>query len=201
MNKAASVWCFMWFWPCFDVCGSDEPIIGGPCDGCEYVFSGMPQELSSEARIAPAGEPGESMVITGTVRSQAGAPAENIIVYAYQTNAKGRYPRGKTRHGRLRAWVKTDGSGEYRFYTVRPGSYPGRDIAQHVHMHVIEPGKATYYISDVLFLDDPLLSAEDRRRAKRARGGNGLSRPTRDADGVWQVRRDIILGQNIPDYK
>ena len=52
-----------------------------------------------------------------------GAPAAGIIVYAYQTDATGIYPRGSTRHGRLRGWVRTDEAGRYRFDTIRPGAY------------------------------------------------------------------------------
>jgi protocatechuate 3,4-dioxygenase beta subunit len=30
-----------------------EPIVGGPCEGCEAVFEGVPEHLVSRARIAP----------------------------------------------------------------------------------------------------------------------------------------------------
>jgi len=61
-------------------------------------------------------------------------------------------------------------------------------------MHMIEPGKATYWIDDIVFEDDPLLSA----RARRHRGGRGVVRPERDAYGTWHVRRDIALRLNVP---
>ena len=67
-------------------------------------------------------------------------------------------------------------------------------------MHVIERGKATYYIDDVIFADDPLLTAEHRKRMRRGRGGYGESHPKRNAQGVWLVRRDITLGEKIPGY-
>ena len=88
-------------------CSADEPIIGGPCEGCEHVFVGLPDTLSWRARIAPGDEPGEALVIEGTVRTPDGNPAAAIIVYAYQTDANGIYPRGTTRHGSLRAWTRT----------------------------------------------------------------------------------------------
>ena len=40
---------------------ADEPVIGGPCEGCELVFVGKPEELAPETRIAAADEPGEPM--------------------------------------------------------------------------------------------------------------------------------------------
>lgn len=177
-----------------------EPIVGGPCEGCEHVFVGMPERPEAQARIARADEAGEPLIIEGTVRSADGAAADGIIVYAYHTDAGGVYPPGKTAHGRLRGWARTDADGYYRFDTIRPGPYPGRDTPQHVHMHVIEPGKATYYIDDIVFDDDPLLTAAQRRRYGRARGGDGLAHPEKDAHGVWHVRRDITLGEAVPGY-
>lgn len=187
--------------PGWGTCDAREPIIGGPCDGCEIVFEGMPEALGSQARIAPAREPGEPLVIEGTVRTARGAPADGIIVYAYHTDASGVYPRSATRHGRLRGWARTDASGHYRFATIRPGAYPGRDIPRHVHMHVIEPGRGAYYIDDVVFEDDPLLTPAYRERMRRGRGGQGITRPEKDGAGLWHVRRDILLGSNIPGYQ
>ncbi len=180
--------------------GARERVVGLPCEGCEDVFAGMPAEILPHARIAPADEPGEALGIGGVVTDTAGKPAPGIIVYAYQTDANGIYPEADTRHGRLRGWARTDAEGRYRFDTIRPASYPGTTIPQHVHMHVIEPGRCTYYIEDVLFDDDPNLGARDRERARNGRGGSGVAVPARDDAGVWHVTRDIRLGANIPGY-
>lgn len=184
-----------------------EPVVGLPCEGCEAVFEGLPATLSAEGRIAPAGEPGRPLRITGTVFTAAGEPAPGIIVYAYQTNAQGVYPpderhRGTAarHHGRLRGWVRTDAQGRYAFDTVRPGGYPRSDLPEHVHLHVIEPGRCTYYIDDVLFGDDPRLTAAKKAELILGRGGSGLAAPTLDREGVQVVRRDIHLGRNIPGY-
>jgi protocatechuate 3,4-dioxygenase beta subunit len=190
-----------------DAAPAREPVVGLPCEGCEAIFSGMPDKIPSEARIGPLGQLGEPMHISGTVFDAAGRPAPGIVVYAYQTDADGLYPpdesrRGQpaARHGRLRAWAKTDSHGEYAFDTIRPGGYPGTGIPQHVHMHVLEPGRCTYYIDDLLFTDDPRLTAQQRASHERGRGGSGIATPTRGADGLWSVRRDIRLGESIPGY-
>ena len=94
----------------------------------------------------------------------------------------------------------TDSLGHYRFITIRPGHYPQRNAPQHVHMHVIEPGFCTYYIASIHFDDDPLLSDATRRSEDAGRGGSGLTHPTRGADSVWHVRRDIQLGAGVPGY-
>jgi protocatechuate 3,4-dioxygenase, beta subunit len=172
-----------------------EPVLGGPCEGCEWVFDDQPAKLSSRARIAPPDEPGVPMVIEGVVTRAGGAPAGGIIVYAYHTDATGIYPPAGNRHGRLRGWAVTDAQGRYRFDTIRPGAYPGRSIPQHVHMHVIEPGRGTYYIDELRFTDDPLITDANRRTDER--GGKGLVTPEKRGDG-WYARRDIALGLNIP---
>lgn len=177
-----------------------EPIIGGPCEGCENVFKGIPADIKSVSRIAPEGEKGEALVVEGTVRNAEGNSVEGIIIYAYQTDAGGIYPKSDTRHGALRGWIKTDKDGSFRFDTIRPGSYPNTRNPQHIHLHVIEPGKATYYIDDIMFDDDPLLTREARQQMNRGRGGPGIAHPERDDEGVWHVRRDIILGKEISGY-
>ena len=183
-----------------------EPVVGLPCDGCEAVFEGMPTTIASASRIGAAGEPGEPMRIEGVVRDKAGRPAAGVVVYAYQTNAKGIYPAANTasamanRHGLLRGWAKTDANGRYRFDTIRPGGYPSTTIPQHVHMHIIEPGRATYYIDEMVFTDDPRLTPEQRKAHTIGRGGTAVVTPKRDAGGTWVVARDIALGEAIPGY-
>ena len=186
--------------------GVREPVVGLPCEGCEAVFEGMPATLRSQARIAPEGSPGQPMVVTGRVFARDGKPRAGIVIYAYQTDAGGVYPRPKASHGRasdrhgaLRGWAVTDAEGRYRFDTIRPGSYPSRDTPEHIHLHVIERGCATYYIDDLMFTDDPLATPALLRAHHAGRGGNGLVTPSR-ANGGWQAVRDIRLGEGIAGY-
>jgi protocatechuate 3,4-dioxygenase, beta subunit len=187
-----------------------ERLVGGPCDGCEAVFQGRPRRIGTSARIAGPDEKGEPLVLEGTVTDAAGRAAPGIIVYAYHTDAGGEYPRvdrpgepAASRHGRLRGFARTDSAGRYRFETIRPAAYPGREVPQHVHMHVLEPGRCHYYIDDVLFTDDPLLT-ERQRSAHPGRGGSGIvtARRARSPSGAqaWTARRDIRLGAGIDDY-
>jgi protocatechuate 3,4-dioxygenase beta subunit len=170
------------------------------CEGCEAIHDRSHDGLSWETTIPPPGEPGNRMVVSGRVfRPDGRTPAPNVIVYAYHTNAAGVYPPtpGDTRvwarrHGYLRGWTRTNANGEYRFVTMRPGTYPNRSDPAHIHMIVKEPDRREYWIDEIVFTDDPLVDARYRTRAEN-RGGNGIVTPTRDASGTWQVRRDIIL--------
>lgn len=184
-----------------------EPIVGLPCEGCEGVFEGLPDSLQSSARIAPEGTPGQAMRIVGIVRDKQGEPVAGVIVYAYHTDAEGLYPpndefknQAAYRHGVLRGWAKTDEKGRYRFDTIRPAGYPDTVIPAHVHMHVVEVGRCTYYIDDLLFEDDPRLTEQMRKELTLGRGGSGITSPVRDKGGNWTVTRDITLGEKIPGY-
>jgi len=180
--------------------------VGGPCDGCEAIYEGMPKELSSHTRIAAEGEPGEPMEIGGILyRVDGKTPARDVVLYVYHTDAAGYYSPGSNatglarRHGHLRAWMKSGSDGAYRFETIRPAPYPNRNIPAHVHAIVKEPDTNEYWIDDYYFEDDPLVTADVKARNEN-RGGSGVIALTK-RNGVWHGRRDIVLGRNVPDYR
>lgn len=183
------------------------PVVGRACEGCEAALHGMPSALGGRLRLAAPDEAGERLLLHGRVLDRRGTPVEGIVLYVYQTDASGVYPAvddaaidgTARRHGRLRGWVRSEADGGYRIETVRPGTYPGTDIPQHIHVHVIEPGCATYFIDDVLFDDDPWLTAAARRQLVRGAGGDGIVRAIRGVDG-WVAQRDVVLGRAIPRY-
>lgn len=166
------------------------------CEGCEAIHEHSFDDLKWKTTITTDGEP---LVLDGTVYLPDGkTPAADIIVYAYHTNPEGVYPtRGDEtgwarRHGFMRGWVKTDADGRYRFRTIRPGSYPGRSAAAHIHMTVKEPDRREYWIDEIVFEDDPLVDAAYRRHVQN-RGGSGIIALERSPDGTWTGTRDIIL--------
>jgi protocatechuate 3,4-dioxygenase beta subunit len=180
--------------------------VGSYCEGCEAIYEGLPSQLNWETRIAPASEPGEPMEASGRIYQPDGkTPAPGVILYAYHTDARGIYPPAPgasghaRRHGRLRGWIKTNAKGEYKFVTVKPASYPNRNIPSHVHLIVKEPDKNEYYIDDFEFDDDSLLTPQERARRRKV-GGSGIVRLSKSAGGVWLARRDIILGLNVQNY-
>lgn len=186
-----------------------QPVItvGDGCEGCELIYEGMPDDMSWETVIASPSEPGERMEINGIVYGSDGTtPAPDIILYLYHTDAEGYYSpspdstSGRTRHGHLRGWMKTNRGGEYRFSTIRPAPYPNGIDPAHIHAIIREPGRSEYYIDDYLFEDDPLLTSENRSRHSN-RGGTGIVQLTKGSDGVWRGKRDIILGLNVPGYR
>jgi protocatechuate 3,4-dioxygenase beta subunit len=62
-----------------------------------------------------------------------------------------------------------------------------------------EPGLSPYYVDEILFDDDPILTTRERSRQEN-RGGSAIVKTTVSADGMQVIKRDIVLGKNIPDY-
>jgi protocatechuate 3,4-dioxygenase beta subunit len=182
-----------------------ERKVGDPCEDCELMFAGMPSTLSWKTKLAPDDEPGERMIISGTIFKRDGkTPARDVILYVYQTDNRGLYSSAPNqtvakRHGHLRGWVKTDAQGRYEFSTIRPASYPNSQSPQHIHPIIKEPGLSLYWIDEFVFDDDPFLTEQEKAKQEK-RGGSGVIKLTKNSDGVWIGKRDIILGLNIPNY-
>jgi len=196
LGASTTVACVLLLLACGPVVADGESALPD-CEWCGATEA--PEELSWQSRIAPEGEEGEPLVVTGTVYEADGeTPAAGVVIYAYHTDAEGIYRKegGETgnalRHGLLRGWVESDEDGRYRFDTIRPASYPDSSIAQHVHMSVLPPGGEETWINSVKFTDDPLLTPSERRQRPH-RGGPGLVTPERDESGTWHAQRDIVL--------
>ena len=194
----------------FSACGqtpeSTQIHVGGPCEGCEAIYEYGDRNLISVDTLPGFDHNKPQLIITGTVfQKDERTPAENVIIYIYHTNREGVYETFSNetgwaeRHGSYRGWVKTGPDGKYRFYTFRPASYPGTEIPEHIHMTVKEPTTNEYYIESIQFSDDPFLTESERSRL-RQRGGSGIVTP-RERRGMLHVNRNIILGENIPDYE
>ncbi|NJN41042.1 MAG: intradiol ring-cleavage dioxygenase [Flammeovirgaceae bacterium] len=172
------------------------------CEGCEAIYEGT--ATSSSIQIAPKGEPGEPLNISGIVYESDGrTPAKDIILYVYHTNHKGIYPtRGNEkgwgkRHGYLRGWLITNEKGQYEINTIKPAQYPSRTDAAHIHVTVKEPNRKEYWIDEIVFSDDPLVN-DTYRQEQFNRGGSGIV-TLRKIQNTWTGTHNIILAP--PDSK
>ena len=169
------------------------------CEGCEATLEVDAKNLSWSTRIGEVEEPGEPLVLTGTVfQSDGRTAAAGVMIYAHQTDATGMYPGGgpdlpgSARDGRLRAWVTTGEDGRYRFETIKPAPYPAMTMPAHIHLYVREPERRPYYIDDVVFAGEMLVDDAYRSR-QELRGGSGIVTLERDPEGRWLARRNIVL--------
>lgn len=177
------------------------------CEGCE-AFDESPQpfdKLGNLVWLPDWNDKGPKLAVNGVVYKADGkTPAPGVVIYIYHTDQKGIYPTRGTekgwdkRHGYLRGWMRTNEKGEYKFFTLKPASYPGRTAPAHIHVFIKEPSKKAYWIDDYLFDDDPILTQAERTRL-RNRGGSGILK-TKQAEEILKAERHIILGKNVSEY-
>jgi protocatechuate 3,4-dioxygenase, beta subunit len=192
-------------------CSQSQPkkdrLVGDGCEGCEAALEYGKKKLTSVDTLPDFHEAGPKMEVSGTIfKSDGKTPAKDVILYIYHTDQKGEYPtRGDEtgwgkRHGYIRGWIKTGADGKYKFYTLRPAAYPGRQNPEHIHPTIKEPGIQPYWIDEYLFDDDPILTQRERE-SQPGRGGKGIIKTTRNGNGMQVAKRDIILGLNVPGYE
>lgn len=185
----------------------ESELVGGGCDGCELMYIGMPEQLSSVDTSLGWYEKGQKLIITGTVFHLDGkTPAKDVILYYWQTDNNGLYignPNMDNRakaHGRIRGWVQTTSEGKYSIHTIRLAPYPNDKLPAHIHLSVKEPDIANeYYTEDIHFDDDKLLLPHLKKYPQQNRGGSGIVRVLLQ-DSLQIAEHDIVLGLNIPNY-
>ncbi|HEY7547229.1 MAG TPA: hypothetical protein VID27_20210 [Blastocatellia bacterium] len=161
------------------------------------VCSGQAPQIAdknapSRVTIAAKEEPGERIIVTGTVYDAEGKPLEGVSVYVYHTDANGYYTPGSNdnRNPRLRGYMRTDREGRYEFSTIRPGPYPNSRIPAHIHYVVTAPGYRER-VFEIVFEGDPFI--DDRIRADAKKEDSGFSiRPLERGDTLRCVQ-DIKL--------
>ena len=120
--------------------------------------------------IAPTGVPGERITIRGRMSDGDGKPINDGVLEIWQADAQGKYAHPE--HGQktvaanaFRGFgrVLTDGSGVFRFTTIKPGPVAGpdgRQQAPHLVVTVFMRGMLRHLITRMYFPDEPLNEAD-----------------------------------------
>ncbi len=172
------------------------PFAGSTLAKEDAPFPPPPKDVSSVAKLVSENEPGEKLVVTGTVyNSDRKTPLPDFILYVYQTDATGVYNKadGNWQRPRIRGWVKTDKNGRYELRTIKPGSYPGSRNPAHIHVIVKPPDGEPTWIDDFLFAGDPFLSEQQNARPNEEDAFCHIMKIERDGDGTLHCKRDIIV--------
>jgi protocatechuate 3,4-dioxygenase, beta subunit len=156
-----------------------------------------PEGAPSTAAVAPANEPGQRLEVKGVVYAADGrTPLPRASVYVYQTDARGYYRPDDAmgnRDPRLKALLRTDAAGRYSFTTIRPGSYPGTRVPQHIHYEVGAGGHGSR-VFEIVFDDDPFVDDEIRRRAAQPGSVYSLRRVVQGPGAIGHIEQDVVLG-------
>jgi protocatechuate 3,4-dioxygenase beta subunit len=158
-----------------------------------------PLNPSWQIKMVGADEPGEPLLISGTVFEPGGAtPAKGITLYVYHTDARGLYSNEVARGGqqfkpRLRGWMRTGNDGKYEFRTIKPASYPNTQLPAHIHVSVSGPGYPEYWIDTYWFEGDPFINAEQRSHLTGRGGFPSILALKRDEQGLLKGSRHIRL--------
>jgi protocatechuate 3,4-dioxygenase beta subunit len=183
--------------------------IGGRCEDCEAIleYESRSKSLTWVDTLPDFNDAGPKLEITGTIFKRDGkTPAANVILYIYHTDQSGEYPKKEgakgsaSQHGYIRGWIKTNTDGKYKFYTLKPGAYPGGGNPAHIHPIILEDARQVYWIDEYLFDNDPILTDKIRQQ-QPGRGGSGILKTKADRNGMLVARRNIVLGLNIPGYE
>ena len=119
-----------------------------------------PAGAPSTGRLAPEGEPGQALTISGVVVATDGSPVSGASLYVYQTDHEGYYgvkPASDNRNPRLKLFLRSDARGAWSFSTIKPGSYPNSRVPPHVHFEVAAQGRAPK-IFEIVFEGDPFVT-------------------------------------------
>ena len=164
--------------------------------GTALTHSGKNSAGSWRATICSDKEPGEPLIVSGTIYAPDGrTPMEGISLFVYQTDATGVYTTsgGDNRNTRLHGSMRSNAEGKYEFRTIKPGSYPGSTNPAHIHAYVSGPGYPEYWIDEFHFDDDRFISDEQKRKAAMLNSFSPILKLTRGSDGILRGVRDIKL--------
>ena len=164
-----------------------------PCSKCV-----APPTMSPHITIADEDEPGERLVMSGTIfQSDGKTPVPGVVLYVYHTDNAGYYNKDDDPYNpRLRGWMKTGPDGKYEFRTIKPAPYPRRDTPAHIHAQIYSDKITEYAIDEYWFEGDPLINDSQKKKLLTGRGGfNSIIKLSRDSGGVLHGVRDIKLDQ------
>ena len=153
----------------------------------------------SKITVVPEGEPGEPLIISGTIFAPDGhTPLAGMSLWVYQTDATGHYSAlrdsgGDNRNTRLHGLMQTNGEGRYEFRTIKPAPYPGRTNPAHIHAYVSGPEYPEYWIDEYLFEGDPFITEEMRQKFGGKGSFSSILKLTRGDDGILRGVRDIVV--------
>jgi len=158
--------------------------------------------------IAPKDAAGERVTVHGRVVDGDGKLVTDSVIEIWQADAEGRYAHPEGAKGQPAAFrgfgrILTDGKGEFRFSTIKPGRVPGPDgalQAPHLVVTVFMRGLLKHLLTRIYFPGDPA-NAEDPvlklvpagRRDTLIAAASGSDKSALEWNVVVQVPRETVF--------
>jgi protocatechuate 3,4-dioxygenase beta subunit len=161
-------------------------------------------------RHCPHPPQGERIIVAGRVLDEDGRPVPHTLVEVWQANGAGRYRHSADNHqapldpnflGAGRAM--TDGGGNYRFVSIKPGAYPWRNHHNawrpaHIHFSLFGPAFVSRLVTQMYFPNDPLLPLDPILQSipdqqARARLVSAFDLSVAEQEWALGYRFDIVL--------
>ena len=156
-------------------------------------------------RLAAEDEPGDRLVVRGTVRDPGGEPLAGATLDIWQADADGRYSgfHPDAKPGNLRGRTTTGDDGSFEIHTVVPAPYMiphrgptgrllellGRHPWRPAHIHLIASREGYRTLTtQVYFEGDPYLDSDSVTAARPE-----LAFPLQDADDGKSLAFDVTL--------
>ncbi len=151
-----------------------------PTPGQPIAFQPIPNPaLAADVVLADATEPGERLVISGTVyAADCTTPLAGALLELWQANADGEYTD-------LEGMLMTDDGGHYHIDTIMPGLY---GAPAHIHARIYHP-RAQPVETELTFAGDPNLPADTSGFAVIPLGRTADAAASGKLHGRW----DIVL--------
>ncbi len=160
------------------------------CGSCSIPYS-----TSGVVRLDPQGEPGDRIVISGTIYKEDGVtPDSGIVLFLYQTDAGGYYhrPQEDVFRPRIFGWVRTGKDGRYEIYTIKPApEILERNAPAHIHVHIFGNGMSEHFLHEFWFQGDPAISAKDAKRFSSLGNYSPVVSLAKGSDGILRGVRNI----------
>jgi len=147
--------------------------------------------------IAPSGTVGEHVKISGTIVDGQGTPVPDAMIEIWQADHLGRFAhpedgRAGQRESGFRGFgrIPTDGTGTFRFSTIKPGRVPGPGGPQapHLLVAIFARGLLKHLVTRLYFPDDPANALDPiLSLVEPARRGTLIAKPAGEGTLEWNI--------------
>lgn len=175
--------------------------------GTGYSLCGsctQPKTISSSLWLVDENEPGESIVLSGTIyQSDAVTPDAGIILFVYQTDAGGYYhrPEENVFHPRIFGWLMTGKDGRYEIHSIKPApEILAPNEPAHIHVHVFGKGMKEHFLHEFWFQGDHRISKDDQTEFAKLGLFSPILTLIKGQDGILKGVRNIRI-RPAPEWK